>query len=370
MKGNWFKVSVGEVANGFVESEDNFSVVGFGGKLNIRPKYQREMVYKEKQRDAVIDTIVNNLPLSLFYWAKNDDGTYEVLDGQQRTISFCRYVNNDFSINARYFRNLTDEEQKAILDYELLVYVCEGSTKERLDWFRKINIAGEELTEQELLNINYTGSWLESAKKYFAKPMCVAMKIGDKYVKGSPIRQEYLETALSWISGGKENIPTYMAEHQHDADASRLWIHFNNVISWVNTIFPNYRKEMKGIDWGRLYAEYKDNNYNIAELENKVSQLMSDDEITSRKNVFEYVLSGCSAEKERLLSLRSFTDAMKRTMYERQNGICPHCGQRFSIDEMQGEHIIEWSKGGRTILENGEMVCHKCHKTLTKTIYD
>ena len=162
------------------------------------------------------------------YWAKNDDGTFEVLDGQQRTISFCQYVNGMFSINDRFFHNLTNDEKEKILNYDLDIYICDGSDKERLDWFRTINISGEKLTDQELLNINYTGEWLSDAKRKFSKTGCVAYKVGSKYVKGSTIRQEYLETALSWISNG--NVADYMAKHQHDINANELWLYFNNVI--------------------------------------------------------------------------------------------------------------------------------------------
>ena len=202
------QVTIGQVANGYIDNNEE-GVVGFNGQLNIRPKYQREFVYSDAKRDKVLDTIMKGLPLNIMYWAKNEDNTFEVLDGQQRTISFCQYVNGDYSIDDKYFHSLTDEEQNAILNYELMVYVVEGSDKERLDWFRTINIAGEKLTDQELLNINYTGSWLSDAKKKFSKTNCVAYKLADKYVKGSAIRQELLELALVWICGDKKYIAEY-----------------------------------------------------------------------------------------------------------------------------------------------------------------
>ena len=363
------EITVRDIANGYVDNQEE-GVFGYEGKLNIRPPYQREYVYKDDKRNAVIDTIVNDYPLNVMYWAKNDDGTYEVLDGQQRTISFCEYVDSKFSINEKYFHNLTETEKEKILNYKLMVYICEGNDKERLDWFRTINIAGEKLTDQELLNINYTGPWLSHAKKLFSKTGCNAIKIQDKFllVNGSSIRQEVLETALSWITGGKDKIAQYMAENQHKDNAYELWTHFNNVVNWVKMIFPNYRKEMKGIDWGKLYTEYKDEIYNIEEVEKQISELMSDEEVTSKKGVYEYVLS--RGKKERLLSVRAFSEKDKRTVYERQEGRCSKCGEKKDINEMHGDHIVEWSKGGRTVVENLQMVCHKCHKELTNTLFD
>lgn len=361
------RITIGQIANGYIDNNEE-GVIGFNGQLNIRPKYQREFVYSDAKRDKVLDTIMKGLPLNIMYWAKNEDNTFEVLDGQQRTISFCQYVNGDYSIDDKYFHSLTNAEQNAILNYELMVYVVEGSDKERLDWFRTINIAGEKLTDQELLNINYTGNWLSDAKKKFSKTNCVAYKLADKYVKGSAIRQEILELALTWIVGKKENIAEYMSAHQHDNNANELWLYFSKVIEWVKVTFPTYRKEMKGLEWGRLYAEFGNNSYNIDELELKISALMADEEITSNKGVYEYVLSNCTREK--VLSVRAFSDKDKRTKYEQQNGICPICNNHFEIEQMQGDHIVEWSNGGRTTLDNLQMVCHSCHKELTKTIHN
>lgn len=360
------QIPIAAIALDYKDNNDD-GVVGYGGNLNIRPPYQREFVYKDRQRDAVIDTIMRGFPLNVMYWAKNEDGTYEVLDGQQRTISFCQYVNGDFSINERYFGNLTEYEQEQIMDYKVMVYICEGNDKERLDWFRTINIAGEKLTDQELLNINYTGAWLSHAKRLFSKTACNAEKIGKDYIKGTAIRQEILELALSWISGGKDNIAGYMAEHQHDSNANELWLHFSKVIEWVKCTFPIYRKEMKGLEWGRLYAEYGNESYDIEEMEREINRLMADEDVTAKKGVYEYVLS--RGEKEKCLSVRAFSEKDKRTAYEQQKGVCPICGEHFEFENMQGDHIVEWSAGGRTTLSNLQMVCHGCHKKLTNKIY-
>lgn len=333
-------------------------VFGFGGRLNIRPAYQREFIYKEKQRNAVIDTIRKNFPLNVMYWIDNEDGTYEVLDGQQRTISICQYVTGCYSVNFQYFHNLEEDEKEQILNYKLMVYFCSGTDKEKLDWFKTINIAGEKLTDQELRNAIYTGPWLESAKKYFSKTGCPAHNIGEKYLKGSSIRQEYLETVIDWISDG--NVEDYMATHQHNSDATDLWIYFQTVIIWIQSLFPDYKKEMKGLPWGALYNEYKDNKYNVSELKNKIESLMADDDVTKKSGAYEYVLSGNI--KEKCLSIRVFTDSQKRTVYTQQNGVCPVCGEKFDIKDMEGDHITPWCEGGKTVIENLQMLCKSCNR--------
>ena len=109
------KIKIRDLVNGYIDSQEN-GVVGYGGKLNIRPAFQREFVYKEKQRDSVIETVVKGFPLNVMYWVEDENGNYELLDGQQRTISICQYVNGDFSINSRAFHNLTETEKNQILD--------------------------------------------------------------------------------------------------------------------------------------------------------------------------------------------------------------------------------------------------------------
>ncbi|MCZ2249317.1 MAG: DUF262 domain-containing protein [Bacteroidia bacterium] len=348
------EISVRELTNGYQDNEEN-GVIGYNGKLDIRPPFQREFVYKDKQRDAVIETVVKDFPLNVMYWAVGENGTYEVIDGQQRTISICQYVEGDFSVKIgnfpenRAFHNLQPNEKEQILDYKLMVYLCSGTDSEKLEWFRTINIAGEKLTEQELRNAVYSGSFVSDAKRYFSKNS--RPKIGDDYLNGSANRQEYLETAISWISNGQ--IEKYMSEHQHDPTAIELWNYFSSVISWTKATFPNYRKEMKGIAWGLLYNEFKDQKLDPKKLEQQISDLMQDEDVTNKKGIYEYVLTG----RERHLNIRAFTDNQKREAYERQKGICPVCTEHYGIEQMEGDHITPWHLGGKTSADNCQMLC-------------
>lgn len=358
MKIKLHNIKIKDIFNGYKNS-DTEGVVGYGGLLNIRPKYQREFVYKDSQRDAVITTVKNNFPLNTMYWAKNTDGTYEIIDGQQRTISFCEYLNSNFSLDYRYFFNLSKEEQDIILNYELQVYICEGTDKEKLDWFKIINIAGEKLTDQELRNAVYSSPYITDAKKYFSKPNCVAYNLGKDYMNGSTIRQDYLEKVLKWKANAENTtIEEYMAEHQLNDNASELWAYFQNIINWIKVNFKKYYKEMKGIDWGILYNNYKNKILNPDEVEKRIKILMIDSDVTKKSGIFEYILSG----KEKLLSIRAFDENTKREVYERQDGHCPVCGQVFDIKDMHADHVTPWSKGGRTVVDNCRMLCADCNR--------
>lgn len=362
MKINLKPIKIKDLVAGYQDDAEE-GVVAYGGRLDVRPKYQREFVYKDAQRDAVIDTVRKGFPLNVMYWVKNDNGNFEVLDGQQRTISICQYVINDFSINEQYFHTLTADQQEQILNYELMVYFCEGTDSEKLAWFKTINIAGEKLSDQELRNAVYTGAWLIDAKRYFSKSGCAAMGLGDKYLKGSAIRQEILELVLSWINDKADGntdakIKQYMADHQHKPNANELWLYFTNVIQWVKTIFPTYRKEMKGLDWGLLYNAHYQRELDTKALEVEVSQLMQDEDIQKKSGIYEYVLT----RKEKLLNIRGFADRDKRTAYEKQKGVCPICKKYFEITEMEADHIVPWHKGGKTVLENCQMLCQTCNR--------
>jgi len=347
------RMTIRDVLAGYVDSAEE-GVTAFNGALNIRPKYQREFVYKDKQREEVIRTVRNGFPLNVMYWMKNDEGSYEVLDGQQRTISIGQYLASDYSIDNRFFHNLTTEEKGQLLDYELMIYHCEGTDKERLDWFRIINIAGEKLTDQELLNAVYTGPWLSDAKLKFSKSNCAASLLsndGGALLNGSPIRQNYLETALSWINHGE--VADYMARHQHDENADELWQYFQNVIHWVRSTFPQYRREMKVVAWGPLYNQFGDSALNTGSLESEVKALMQDEDVIKKSGIYPYVLT----REDRHLNIRAFSDNMKREAYERQGGICPFCGNSFNISEMEADHITPWVDGGPTSAENCQMLC-------------
>ena len=352
------EIPIREIYDGFHDDQDG-GVVGYGGRLNIRPAFQREFVYEAKEEMAVISSVKKGFPLNVMYWAKNGDDSYELMDGQQRTMSICRYLDNIFEHDGHLFDGLTETEKTEILDkYKLMVYICEGTDKEKLDWFRIINIAGKPLTPQELRNAMYKGEWLTDAKKYFSKPGCAAQATAKDYLSGKASRQEFLETALKWISDrdGK-TIESYMAEHQMDSNASELWLYFESVISWVKTLFPKYRKEMQGVEWGLLYNKHKDKKFDPKQLEQRVSELMQDDDVTNQKGIYRYLLSG----EEKHLQIRVFTPAMKRAAYERQCGRCHHCGEPFDISKMEAHHIIPWAKGGPTSADNCRMLCVKCH---------
>lgn len=363
------KVTVGEIVKGYINNDDQ-GIRGYNGLLDIRPPYQREFIYNEQEQQAVITTVLNGYPLNIMYWVKrNEDAEcpYEVMDGQQRTLSLCEYVAGKFAYDYMNFFNLPADGQKKILNYELTIYVCEGEESEKLEWFKTINIAGKPLNEQEIRNAVYAGPFVSDAKRYFSKTNCAAYRLGKDLVNGSPIRQDFFKKALEWMAdhetrkGKPQSAVGYMSVHQHDLNAMPIWTYFQTVLRWAMDTFnmKKFKKIMKGLDWACFYDEYHEKALDIRAIEIQISELMGDDEIQKPQGIIPYVLTG----SERYLDLRVFSDKIKLAVWEKQNHKCAICGKELDYEFMEGDHIIPWCDGGRTTIENCQMLCRNCNRT-------
>ena len=355
-------VTVGEITKGYINNEEQ-GVRGYDGLLDIRPPYQREFIYNEKEQQAVITTVLNGYPLNIMYWVKRSDDAecpYEVMDGQQRTLSLCEYVAGKFAYDFKNFFNQPADIQTRILDYELTVYVCEGEESEKLEWFKTINIAGKALNEQEIRNAIYAGPFVSDAKLHFSKTNCGAYRLGKDLVNGSSIRQDFLKKALEWMAehetrnGKPKTAVDYMALHQHDLNAGPLWTYFQNVLNWAISTFnmKKFKKIMKGLDWAKLYDMFHKKPLNIKAMEAQIADLVGDDEIQKPQGIIPYVLIG----DEHYLDLRAFPDKIKLAVWEQQKHKCALCGKDFGFEFMEGDHITPWRDGGRTTKENCQML--------------
>ena len=391
------KLTIEDLVQGFSEDTKTGKVVAFDGKLNIRPPFQRAFVYEDEKRNAVIDTILRGFPLNTMYWAKNGDG-YELMDGQQRTLSICKYYSDQFSVDVdnagkkspKTFSGLVGGDRERFLKYPLLVFICDGDEKAKLEWFQVININGVSLTKQEMLNAIHNGPWVTDAKRYFSRVdgegyaseghisnghtygAYVNVEGGSKSEKeNAVVRQKLLEIALSWATdaynrkfGRKIEIEDYMSLHHGNPDAKELWRYYEDVLEWVKSTFPTYRTVMKGVNWGVLYNKY--HNSTPADADEMVNNIISTagDEISNLKGVYEAVL----ARDIKYIHARAFDKKDKVWAYNKQGGICPYCHKHFEIEQMQGDHIKPWSKGGVTERDNLQMLCIECNSK--KSGYD
>lgn len=368
--------TVQDICNGFVYNElEGKGLFGLGGKLTIQPEYQRNYIYADGKKDvAVIQSILHGYPLGLIYFNKISDDKYEVLDGQQRITSIGRYVTGKFAIQddngmEQHFSGLPQDKQSKILNTELLVYACQGTESEIKEWFKTINIAGVPLNDQELLNAVCSGPFVTMAKAEFSNSQNANVQMWSAYINGVVNRQDYLATALDWVSHG--HISDYMSQHRYDDNINELKTYFTSVIDWASSVFTDVTNEMRGLEWGRLYEQYHQNAYNPVDISTKLHQLYADPSVTNRKGICEYILGGCADTK--LLNIRIFSDVDKQAAYEQQTqtaqqqGVsnCPLCAigndnshtRIWKLSEMDADHVTAWSRGGSTSLDNCQMLC-------------
>ncbi|OOS24649.1 HNH endonuclease family protein [Moraxella pluranimalium] len=370
------QITIAQLCEGFVYNElEGKGLFGLNGKLTIQPEYQRNYIYADGKKDvAVIHSILKGYPLGLIYFNQTDEDTFEVLDGQQRITSIGRFVKDKFAIIneqniPQYFSSLPQDKQNLILNTTLLVYECNGAESEIKEWFKTINIAGVPLNEQELLNAVYSGSFITLAKAEFSNSQNANIQKWSAFVKGTPLRQDFLACALDWVSRG--NISDYMSRHRYDDNINELKTYFNTVMDWITTTFVDIKKEMCGLEWGKLYETYGKNPYNPSELSKKVNELYDDPSVKNKKGIWEYLLGGES--DKRLLDIRMFDDKTKQLAYNAQtkkakdnnHSNCPLCAvgdnanknKIWALKEMEADHVTAWSKGGLTGIENCEMLC-------------
>jgi len=370
------EIAIQDICDGFVYNElEGKGLFGLAGKLTIQPEYQRNYIYADGKRDvAVIESILKGYPLGLIYFNTISAEKFEVLDGQQRITSFGRYVANKFAVKdergmEQYFGGLAADKQEKILDTKLLIYECEGTESEIKEWFRTINIAGVPLNNQELLNAVYSGPFVTLGKEEFSNTQNSNIQKWSAYVSGTANRQEFLERALEWVS--KDNAGDYMSRHRFDTTINELKTYFNSVIDWVSGVFIDVEKEMRGLEWGRLYEEHHKKPYSPSQVSEEIKKLYGDPYVKNRRGIYEYILGGSLDTK--LLDVRVFEEATKRAIYAKQKieaenkGIsnCPHCAlghdanksRIWSLADMDADHVAAWSKGGATDITNCEMLC-------------
>ena len=369
-------ITIADVCDGFVYNEyEGKGLFGLSGKLTIQPEYQRNYIYADGKRDvAVIDSILKGYPLGLIYFTKVGEDQFEVLDGQQRITSFGRFVTGKFAIKdgngtPHYFKGLPEDMRDRIMQTKLTIYECEGTESEIKEWFKTINIAGIPLNEQELSNAIHSGPFVTLAKEEFSNSQNSNIQKWSAYISGSVNRQDFLRTALDWVSNG--NIDDYMSKHRYDDNINELKTYFTSVIDWVSSVFIDVDRTMRGLNWGDLYNRYHRNAYNPQEVSEKVQALLEDYFVTDKKGIYEYILGG--GQDSKLLNIRVFDEATKKSVYAKQThdakekGIsnCPLCAlgtdnnktRIWKQSEMDADHVTAWSKGGATDISNCKMLC-------------
>ncbi len=159
------------------------------GIINISPEYQRKFRWDDERQSMLIESIFLGIPVPSLFMATNSNATWEVIDGLQRLSTIVRFV-ADLDSNARrkvgkddYLRlkgleRLTEMNGKTIedipaslkLDFKLKpIKVITLSDKSdfqvRFDLFQRLNTGGITLTDQEIRNCVFKGSFNDFIKR-------------------------------------------------------------------------------------------------------------------------------------------------------------------------------------------------------------
>ena len=209
----------------------------------------------------------------------------------------------------------------------------------------------------------YSGPFVTLGKAEFSNSQNANIQKWSAYISGAVNRQAFLECALDWVSKG--NIGDYMSRHRYDQNITELRTYFNCVIDWVSSVFEDVENEMRGLEWGRLYEEHHHKPYDPAQVSAQLRELYADPYVKNRRGIFEYILGG--SVDTRLLDVRVFDEATKRSVYEKQtteakekgHSNCPLCalgndankGKIWKLSEMDADHVAAWSKGGGTDID-------------------
>ncbi len=378
------KIKVRDIFNGYENKEGK--TIGYNGKLNIRPEFQREFIYNPEQEEAVIHSVLDGFPLSLIYWGETENG-YDLIDGQQRTLSIMRFISNKYAIRINYighkkisrtFEELSEEERNSILNYELDIALLKGTPDSKLKYFEIINTAGEKLNNQEMINAAYHGLFINQSRnlfsnkksEFFTEAGADGNWINFIVEKDSDIkRQLILEKMLKWVSLGKgKTIEEYVSQNREN-NSEEFKAEILKILKWSKETFAPESKDyydwMKKVKWAEVFYENEKKKaedkvaVKYEDIPKRIKELSAMPGIDKNEGIPMFLVTG----EEKYLNSRSFNKKDIINKWKEQDKKCASCGEAKDEDQIAGDHIVSWSKGGRTEYENLQVLCKRCNSS-------
>ena len=142
----------------------------------LRPRYQRNDVWTNTKKAKLIESVLRNIPIPSIYFSETQNGLYEVIDGQQRLISFFDFLNGDYQLsqlpvltklNKKNFNDLDAPLKRKIEDYQLQIFIVKKESHEdiKFDIFQRINEGASKLNAQEIRNSMYRDNGIKEIKE-------------------------------------------------------------------------------------------------------------------------------------------------------------------------------------------------------------
>jgi len=387
------------------------------GDLILDPLFQRRKVWEDSRASKLVESAILDVPLPIFYFAEEQDGRQEVIDGQQRLRAFFRYLDNEFELKSlktlpelkrKRFRDLDKATQRKISKCALrtVIFKKESDEELRFEIFERLNTGAVPLNAQELRNCIYRGAYnqllidLSENADYMA---LMGFKGPDKRMKDVEyvlrFAAFYHSTHLKYKPPMARFLDEDMRTHRNieSADANEMQAAFKTSVSLIRSLLGSnaFRRFHRGTEdnpdgywepkkfnaalfdilmWG--FAS-KDKNRVMSQLDairEALIALMTEDQgfidsielstsslkmVTYRfdrwRNVLEAILVRSPQQQ------RCFSRALKKELYDR-DPTCAICHQHIAeVDDAAVDHIEQYWLGGKTIPENARLAHRYCN---------
>jgi len=339
------------------------------GKIVSDIDLQRDIVYDGDKQSLVIDSILNDIPLPAFYMWKNSDGILEVLDGKQRIEAIKKFRQNDLKYNNKIWKEIGPAMQTKFNDTELSVIICGGDEQLKHEIFRRINTLGVPLSAYEVLNGLYHGEYLEELTDFCNLPTMVR-------IFGSNSRGRNQIHFLKWLmvldkkKPSNDEITNYVKtkkDSTFDYDKNRMnpYLKFVRDVftdtSLVDTYFELALKYQKDFTIWKMHRD--EINSMIKSFKKSADWKLITDKKGELEDRIQAIVGGISVDPKRLFTADDKESLLASLTPTDGKYQCKACKQMFYPSELTVDHVTPWSKGGRTVLSNAQLLCAACNSS-------
>jgi hypothetical protein len=327
---------------------------------------QRKFIYTNKDATYLLDSISRSIPLPAIYLWDNKNGTFDVIDGKQR-ITVFRIYSNPKHLKDKIINFFVDSlDVNLFNNYNIPTLICEGNEEEKVETYKRINTTAKPLTEFEILNALYQGTFIDELGDFG-----ISLSDEESTIFGRDIRGNNCIKILELFTNKSSSIEEYVKFNKNNSFVNGLKKELEMLVENVISIFGDYNEDMYILTkiTKENYKKLKIWRANKKRIINLFKEHSNNGDLkisTSKESFYKEMLECYKITG--LDSQRFFDNDLKKKLYNQLssgkiNGrkICFSCKKEFSFSEFEIDHILPWSKGGQTILANAQILCKTCN---------